>query len=113
MVINATNIHKTAFITNSNTDITFPHSTILSYLYNNLSMSKANLFSSFARRMQEDCPYLNPAPVTLRQRPGRTQYVLEVLINVAETCLNLKINLAFQFILYDQVKFSTRLPRSL
>jgi hypothetical protein len=25
------------------------------------------------------------------------QYVLEVLINVAETCLNLKINLAFQF----------------
>ena len=35
------------------------------------------------------------APVTLRQRPRRMQYVLEVLINVAETFLNLKINLAF------------------
>ena len=39
------------------------------------------------------------ALVTLRQRPRRMQYVLEVPINVAETCLNLKINLAFQFIL--------------
>ena len=29
------------------------------------------------------------------QRPRRVQYVLEVLINVAETFLNLKINLAF------------------
>jgi hypothetical protein len=38
-------------------------------------------------------------PVTLRQRPRRMQYVLEVLIKVAETCLNLEINLAFQLIL--------------
>jgi hypothetical protein len=47
------------------------------------------------------------APVSFRQRPRRMQYVLEVLINVAETCLNLKINLAFKFILRPSLVFTT------
>ena len=45
-------------------------------------------------------------PVTLRQRPHRMQYVLEVLTSVAETCLNLKINLVFQFILRPSLVFT-------
>ena len=86
--------------------ILFTNYDIITYVLNLASCSEhfisikhLKLATFNKKKINSDSMYAFNAPVTLRQRPRRMQYVLEVLINVAETCLNLKINLAFQFIL--------------
>jgi hypothetical protein len=60
-------------------------------------LSEGTTFPTYSL-LFETCLRLLMPPSHSRQRPRRMQYVLEVLINVAETCLNLKINLAFQLV---------------